>query len=115
MAICLLFTLNGLRPLYRPMVVSGISFFAGWLTVELALHHVVWQAAFAVCVFHDGTCEDLCGEDCELAIGKYLGDGTTCLTDIPAVSEWGLLVMALLGLAAGTIMFRQAKRRAVSV
>ena len=33
---------------------------------------------------------------------------------IPAVSEWGLLVMALLGLAAGTIMFRRARRRAVT-
>ena len=32
---------------------------------------------------------------------------------VPAVSEWGLLVMALLGLAAGTIMFRQARRRGI--
>ena len=34
-----------------------------------------------------------------------------CVTDplIPAVSEWGLLVMVLLGLAAGTIMFRRAR------
>jgi hypothetical protein len=34
--------------------------------------------------------------------------------EIPAVSEWGLLVMALLGLAAGTVMFRQARRRALA-
>jgi hypothetical protein len=32
---------------------------------------------------------------------------------IPAVTEWGLVVMVLLGLAAGTIMFR-AKRRAAA-
>ena len=29
---------------------------------------------------------------------------------IPAVSDWGLIVMALLGLIAGTIMFRKARR-----
>jgi hypothetical protein len=34
--------------------------------------------------------------------------------EVPAVSEWGLLVMALLGLAAGTVMFRQARRRGVA-
>jgi hypothetical protein len=28
---------------------------------------------------------------------------------IPAVTEWGLVVMALLGLAAGTIMFRRTR------
>ena len=33
---------------------------------------------------------------------------------IPAVSQWGLLVMALLGLAVGTIMFRRARRRTVA-
>jgi hypothetical protein len=31
-------------------------------------------------------------------------------TSIPAVSEWGLLIMALLGLVAGTIMFRVKRR-----
>ena len=35
------------------------------------------------------------------------------LHPIPAVTEWGLVVMVLLGLAAGTVMFR-VKRRAVS-
>ena len=35
------------------------------------------------------------------------------LDPVPAVSEWGLLMMALLGLVAGTIMFRRARRVAV--
>ena len=46
-----------------------------------------------------------------------LGSGVACaarygirLHPIPAVTEWGLVVMALLGLVAGTILFR-AKRR----
>ena len=35
-----------------------------------------------------------------------------CRTDpIPTVSEWGLLVMTLLGMAAGTVMFRGFKHR----
>ena len=33
-----------------------------------------------------------------------------CRPSIPAVSEWGLVVMALIGLAVGTIMFRRLKR-----
>ena len=50
-------------------------------------------------VFFPGqTCEEV--EPCPNAVG------------IPAVSEWGLLVMALLGLIAGTIMFRKARARA---
>ena len=31
---------------------------------------------------------------------------------IPAVSEWGLVVMLLLGLTAGTVMFRRVSRKA---
>jgi acetyl esterase/lipase len=44
------FTWNGLRPMRGGRRRSLISFFAGWLTVELALHHLVWQAAL-VAVF----------------------------------------------------------------
>lgn len=37
---------------------------------------------------------------------------TNALRPIPAVSEWGLLVMALLGLTAGTIMYRKFRAAA---
>ena len=39
----LLFTLNAVRPL-RVEVLSIFTFFAGWLTSELPIHHIVWQA-----------------------------------------------------------------------
>lgn len=39
------FTWNALFPITRGMRRSAISFAAGWLTSELALHHVAWQAA----------------------------------------------------------------------
>ncbi|MFN8545971.1 MAG: alpha/beta hydrolase [Candidatus Binatia bacterium] len=42
------FTYNGFRPRYRGGRLAVVSFFAGWLTTELALHHVAWQAAFTV-------------------------------------------------------------------
>ncbi len=58
----------------------------------------------------------------ELDLGAYMGDGTVCLGDgdgdgiddaceeaIPTVSEWGLIIMTLLALTAGTIVF--ARRR----
>jgi acetyl esterase/lipase len=39
------FTYNAYRPMYAPERRAGVSFFAGWLTTELALHHIAWQAA----------------------------------------------------------------------
>jgi len=38
------FTFNGYRPRYANRHLSVLSFFAGWLTTELALHHIAWQA-----------------------------------------------------------------------
>ncbi len=37
-------TYNAYRPTYAPSRRAAVSFFAGWLTTELALHHIVWQA-----------------------------------------------------------------------
>lgn len=38
------FTYNALWPSYGGSRRSTVSFFAGWLTTELALHHIAWQA-----------------------------------------------------------------------
>src|SRR5262249_28053525 len=38
----------GLWPTYRGGRRSVGSFFAGWLTTELALHHIAWQVVFAI-------------------------------------------------------------------
>ena len=35
---------NAYNPTYAPPRRAAISFFAGWLTSELALHHIAWQA-----------------------------------------------------------------------
>jgi acetyl esterase/lipase len=40
------FTYNTYRPIHWPATAAAVSFFAGWLTSELALHHVAWQIAF---------------------------------------------------------------------
>jgi acetyl esterase/lipase len=42
------FTFNAFNPMLVQRRRSVISFFAGWLTAELALHHVVWQGGAAV-------------------------------------------------------------------
>src|SRR5438067_8543930 len=39
-----LFTLNAYRPLLKIGPFSVPTFFAGWLTSELPVHHLVWQA-----------------------------------------------------------------------
>ena len=43
----LAFTLNAFRPM-RFEAFSVVSFFAGWLTSELPLHHLVWEAVATV-------------------------------------------------------------------
>jgi acetyl esterase/lipase len=41
------FTVVALRPPRRPQWLMAVGFFAAWLTTELALWHLVWQAAAA--------------------------------------------------------------------
>jgi len=36
-------TYNAFRPRYAPAWLAGVSFFSGWLTAELAVHHIAWQ------------------------------------------------------------------------
>jgi acetyl esterase/lipase len=42
------FTWNAYRPRYAPAPLAALSFFAGWLTSELAVHHIVWQGVMTV-------------------------------------------------------------------
>ena len=39
------FTYNTYRPIHWPAPLALFSFFAGWLTTELAFHHLAWQMA----------------------------------------------------------------------
>lgn len=39
------FTFNAYRPIHWPAPAALFSFFAGWLTSELAVHHILWQIA----------------------------------------------------------------------
>ncbi|MBU0719267.1 MAG: hypothetical protein KJ749_13545, partial [Planctomycetes bacterium] len=47
--------------------------------------------------------------------GTYCGNGTWCAcpseTSVPAVSEWGMIVMCLLVVAAAAIAFRRMRRQ----
>ncbi len=56
----------------------------------------------------DGICNfgETC-ESCEMDCGP-------CLAPVPTVSEWGLIVMTLLALTAGTIVFARRRRPAVA-
>ncbi len=42
------FTANAYRPIHWPAPLALASFFAGWLTSELAFHHLAWQATATV-------------------------------------------------------------------
>ena len=74
----------------------------------------------------DAVCGACCGSECVQVsqlecegFGLYRGDGTRCATEedctgIPTVSQWGLVVLALLVLTAGTIVVaRQRSARSL--
>lgn len=47
-AVALWFAFNTWRPIRTPAPLAIVSFFAGWLTGELALHHLAWQMVAAL-------------------------------------------------------------------
>ena len=53
-----------------------------------------------------------CGDEM-CAEGEVCVDGV-CVSPIPTVSEWGLIIMTLLALTAGTIVFARRRRPAVA-
>jgi hypothetical protein len=69
------------------------------------------------CCTAEGDCQDMTEEDCIAAGHEWMGAGTECLGDnnengtddacelqeIPTLSEWGMLILALLMLAIATI------------
>ena len=65
---------------------------------------------------HGGGCEQVIQATCD-TFGKYRGDMTTCEEEcpggIPTVSEWGLVAMTLLVLAAGTLVLRRPREAPV--
>jgi acetyl esterase/lipase len=48
------FTLNAFMPVRRIPALFVPSFFGSWLTAELALHHIVWQALATIVFVHFG-------------------------------------------------------------
>ncbi len=53
---------NAWRPRYAPAPLAAVSFFAGWLTSELALHHIVAQAIAAAAFYRAGALAFLPGQ-----------------------------------------------------
>jgi acetyl esterase/lipase len=51
------FTVNAFRPVFAAPRFAVVSFFAGWLTSELAVHHVAWQVLATVVFVWAGALE----------------------------------------------------------
>ncbi len=67
-------------------------------------------SVFATDVDGDGDTDVLSASWLDDKVAWY--ENTTPLPDIPAVSEWGLIVMTLLALTAGTMVFARRRRPA---
>jgi acetyl esterase/lipase len=55
-------TYNAYRPVFAGTRRAAISFLAGWLTTELALHHIAWQMALTVAFVWAGALHALPGK-----------------------------------------------------
>jgi acetyl esterase/lipase len=55
------FTWNAYRPIHRNRHLSVLSFFAGWFTAELPLHHIVWQSAVTAIFLYLGALQHRAG------------------------------------------------------
>ncbi len=69
------------------------------------------------CCLRDGSCAITSSEDCLAQEGSFKGEGTTCDPNpcpIPTLSQWGLIVLTLLLLTAGTLVLIRQRRRPVA-
>jgi len=78
------------------------------------IYRIVAPPTGACCTLRSG-CQELTQEECDLDGGTYQGDGVACGSvscppPIPAVSEWGLVVLALVALVLGSLMFARGRR-----
>lgn len=85
----LLFTLNALRPVRRPVFLLGFSFFSAWLTTELALFQLVWQVVVTAAFVAAG------------ALGSWPGRLGLALTGL---SWLGLAWMVAVAVRTGAVM-----------
>ncbi|NNF42809.1 MAG: IPTL-CTERM sorting domain-containing protein [Phycisphaerales bacterium] len=79
-------------------------------------------AASGACCFSDSVCSELDADTCTAQGGTYQGElvscaaaAAACATLIPAVGQWGLIVLALLLLTAGTIVIRRVSAMRVAL
>ena len=69
-----IFTANAFVPVRRVPALFMPSFFGSWLTAELALHHVVWQAIATFVFIHLGALEGLPGwAGLVITLGSWIG------------------------------------------
>ena len=67
-------TYNAYRPTFTPPRRAVLSFFAGWLTTELALHHIAWQLVATVLFIWAGALRAWPGKlGLAVAVGSWIG------------------------------------------
>jgi hypothetical protein len=114
----LVFHIDSSDPGYDPSATYSMSFklldtgATGYSESEVYTLNFQCAARGACCIA--GVCEeefeDLCGDEG----GIYHGDGTDCAgvdcsMAVPTVSEWGLAILTLTGLIAGSLLFDRSR------
>ena len=68
------FTWNATHPIYRPSKAATVSFVCGWITGELALHHLLWQGLAVAFFIHHDVLSEVPGQFGMLAtLGSWIG------------------------------------------
>lgn len=78
------------------------------------------EQSMGACCYEDGVCTHETEPGCAHNGGTFMGVGTACsevqcgTPNIPTMSQWGMLVLALLLVAAGTVAVVRRRRQALT-
>lgn len=81
----------------------------------LAIHQGNYGLPVGACAIDIGCISHLTEYQCLDMGGQWQGEGSECVSDIPTLSEWGMIILALLLLSAGTVAVIWRRKTAMAM